>query len=315
MGKFDDALDILTTLGMPRQQLNERSAYTLLALAGLTEHQKWSTANDPLLRVWDIMAWMREQYEKDYAANSRETIRRQTLHQFEQAGLIERNPDKLERPSNSGQTVYCLSEPMLKLVRTYGKRTFTGEVERFLKSNEKLSEMYQKRRDMHQIPVILPTGGELLLSSGKHNLLQKQAIEQFASRYAPGASLLYLGDTAEKQVLVDQEGLQALSITVTEHDKLPDIILYAEQRNWLFLIEAVTSHGPFSPKRHKEIEEMLASCPALRVYVTAFLTFADYRKYAAEIAWETEVWIAEAPDHLIHYNGHKFLGPPTPPSG
>ena len=111
--------------------------------------------------------------------------------------------------------------------------------------------------------------------------------------------------------MLDQEGLQTLAITITEHDKLPDIILYDEQRNWLFLIEAVTSHGPVSPKRHREIEEMLASCPALRVYVTTFLTFADYRKYAADIAWETEVWIAEAPDHLIHYNGHKFLGPPN----
>lgn len=159
---------------------------------------------------------------------------------------------------------------MLKLVRIYGKRTFTGEVGRFLGSNEKLSETYRKRRDLHQIPVILPTGAELRLSPGKHNLLQKQSIEQFASRFAPGARLLYLGDTAGKQVLVDQEGLQALDITVTEHDKLPDIILYDEQRNWLFLIEAVTSHGPVSPKRYKEIEEMLATCSALRVYVSLF---------------------------------------------
>lgn len=311
MGKLDDALAILTTIGMPRQQLNERSAYTLLALAGLTEQQKWADASNPLLRVWDIMAWMREQYGKDYAANTRETIRRQSLHQFEQAGVVERNPDNPERPTNSGQTVYRLSESMLHLVRRYEKRSFTREVGRFLGSNEKLSERYRKRRDLHKIPVILPTGAELRLSPGKHNLLQKQSIEKFASRFSPGARLLYLGDTAEKQVMLDQEGLQTLAITITEHDKLPDIILYDEQRNWLFLIEAVTSHGPVSPKRHREIEEMLASCPALRVYVTTFLTFADYRKYAADIAWETEVWIAEAPDHLIHYNGHKFLGPPN----
>ena len=80
-------------------------------------------------------------------------------------------------------------------------------------------------------------------------------------------------------------------------------------RNWLFLIEAVTSHGPVNAKRHAEIESMLAKCPAERVYVTAFLDKADFRKYAADIAWETEVWIAETPDHMIHFNGPKFLGP------
>ncbi len=103
--------------------------------------------------------------------------------------------------------------------------------------------------------------------------------------------------------------MAALGITITEHDKLPDLVLYDPRKNWLFLVEAVTSHGPVSPKRHAEMEAMLSGCAADRVYVTAFFEKADFRKYAADIAWETEVWIAETPDHMIHFNGPKFLGP------
>jgi len=110
-------------------------------------------------------------------------------------------------------------------------------------------------------------------------------------------------------MVCDTETLAALRIAVTEHDKLPDVILYDAQRRWLFLMEAVTSHGPVNPKRHAEIERMLAECPAERVYVTAFLDRSDFRRYAADIAWETEVWIAESPDHMVHFNGPRFLGP------
>ncbi len=90
------------------------------------------------------------------------------------------------------------------------------------------------------------------------------------------------------------------------------MVLYEKQRNWLFLIEAVTTHGPVSPKRHAELETMLKTCPAGRVYVTAFMHFTAFKKYASEIVWESEVWIAEFPDHMIHFNGDKFLGPYPP---
>ena len=96
---------------------------------------------------------------------------------------------------------------------------------------------------------------------------------------------------------------------MTFHDKLPDVVLYWREKNWLVLVEAVTSHGPVSPKRYAEIEGMLSSCTADRVYITAFLDSKGFRKYAGDIAWETEVWMASDPDHMIHFNGPKFLGP------
>jgi hypothetical protein len=32
-------------------------------------------------------------------------------------------------------------------------------------------------------------------------------------------------------------------------------------------------------------------------------------KYLNDISWETEVWVADSPTHLIHFNGERFLGP------
>ena len=151
----------------------------------------------------------------------------------------------------------------------------------------------------------------LKLSPGKHNSLQVAIIEQFGPRFAPASEVLYLGDTARKHVLCKADAIAALGIHITEHDKLPDVVLFDAAERWLYFVEAVTSHGPVSPKRHAEIESMALSCRAERIYVTAFLTKSDFRRHAADITWETEVWIAETPDHLIHFNGPKFLGPYT----
>ena len=137
-------------------------------------------------------------------------------------------------------------------------------------------------------------------------------MEDFAPRFAPGSIVLYLGDTAEKRLLVAADILKTLNIPEMNHDKLPDVVLWHKRRNWLLLVEAVTTHGPVSPKRHAELEAMLKECPAERVYVTAFTNFTGFKKYASEIVWESEVWIAEFPDHMIHFNGDKFLGPYPP---
>ena len=127
--------------------------------------------------------------------------------------------------------------------------------------------------------------------------------------------VLYVGDTAKKRVIYDRDELARVGVPMTGHDKLPDVVLFDPAKNWLFLVEAVTSHGPVSPKRHREMEAFLKGCKADRVYVTAFLAISDFRKYAADIAWETEVWIAATPDHMIHFNGPKFLGPYQPQPG
>lgn len=309
MSKREDAMEAIKNLGLPRQQQNERSCLTLLALAGLKEKDPWSKTQRPLLRIWDIMAWMRDHYGKDYAANSRETIRRQTIHQFEQARMIDRNPDDPTRPTNSGDTAYQLTMEAVNVLKSFGKSTFAKMCQKFIEQHGTLSAAYDRARSKIKVPVTLPNGSTVALSPGVHNELQRLVIEEFSPRFAQGSVLLYLGDTAEKKLIIATDILQGLNVPEMNHDKLPDVVLFDKTRNWLFLIEAVTSHGPVSAKRHAELEAMLKDCLAGRVYVTAFMNFAAFKKYASDIVWESEVWIAEFPDHMIHFNGDRFLGP------
>jgi hypothetical protein len=308
MSRVGDAMEILNALGLPRGQRNERSALVLLALAQVRPRGAWASATQPLLRIWDIMAFIRRVYRKDYAPNSRETIRRQTIHQFEQARIVDRNPDDPRRPTNSGKTVYRLTDHAAEVLKEFGTKGFDRVVEKFRQEFGSLDAAYQSRRESHIVPLTLPDGTAICLSPGEHNELQIAVIEEMGPRFAPNAAVLYVGDTAKKHVVCRSEDLARLSIPITEHDKLPDLVLYHAQRRWLFLVEAVTSHGPVSPKRYREMEAILANCLAKRIYVTAFPTKNDFRKHAADIAWETEVWIAENPEHMIHFNGPEFLG-------
>jgi hypothetical protein len=309
LSKIDDALSILGALGLPRAQQNERSAMVLLALAGVRPNGSWRNVRPSLLRIWDIMRFIREVYKKDYAANTRETIRRQTIHQFEQARLVDRNPDDPERPTNSGKTVYQLTAEAAAVLSAYGSGRFRQAVAKFLSTFSSLDLAYQRQRDSVCIPLRLPNRAAVCLSPGEHNRLQIAIIEEMGPRFAAGAAVLYLGDTAKKHAICEIEELSRLSIPITQHDKLPDIVLFDAHRDWLFLIEAVTSHGPVSPKRHRELETMLSGCAAGKIYISAFPTRAEFRRHVTEIAWETEVWIAENPGHMIHFNGPKFLGP------
>ncbi|HUT10527.1 MAG TPA: BsuBI/PstI family type II restriction endonuclease [Thermoguttaceae bacterium] len=312
MSKRDEALAIIRAVGLPRAQQNECSALTLLALADVRPKGSWRKTQQPLLRILDIMGFMRKYYRKDYAANSRETVRRRTIHQFEQARIVDRNPDDPSRPTNSGNTCYALTDAVVPVLRSYGADAFDAEVERFIGQFGRLREAYRRSRRSKEVRLRLPNGSEVHLSPGKHNQLQVAVIEEFGPRFAPGATVLYVGGTARKHVVCETDALASLKIEITRHDKLPDVLLHDSEKNWLFVIEAATAHGPVDAKRHTEIEHMLRRCTAARIYVTAFLNRNDFRKYAADVAWETEVWIADTPEHMIHFNGPKFLGPYAP---
>ena len=309
MSKIDDARDILEQLGMPPAQRNDISCLTLLALSGLSEDDAWSAASSPSRSIHQILGFMRDTFGREYAENTRETVRRQVIHQFEQARLVDRNPGDPGLPTNSPRTHYGLTDQALNVLRLYGGSGWESELGAFRASHGALLEIYQRRRQMREIPIRTSTGEEIRLSPGRHNRLQALVVSGFGPRFAPGSVLLYLGDAADKLLHLDRENLDRLGIPLTEHDKLPDVVLYDEERNWLFLVEAVTSHGPMSPKRVEELEITLKDCTATRLYVSAFPDFRQFRRHVDNIAWETEVWVAEIPDHLIHFNGDKFLGP------
>ncbi|MBI3760921.1 MAG: restriction endonuclease, partial [Chloroflexi bacterium] len=211
--------------------------------------------------------------------------------------------------TNSPRTHYALSEAALPVLQLYGTERGTRALERFKAEHGTLLEMYQQRKQQRLIPLKDTAGREYRLSPGRHNRLQVAVVEQFAPRFAPNSKLLYLGDTANKMLIVDQAGLPRVGFPADKHNKLPDVILYSPRKKWLYLIEAVTSHGPVSPKRRKELEKILADSPVERIYISAFPDLKEFKSHLADIAWETEVWIEEMPDHLIHFNGEKFLGP------
>jgi hypothetical protein len=289
----------------------EISALTFLALTNIKKNSQWNVAKQTRVRIHDILGFAKDAYKKVYAENTRETIRRQVIHQFEQARVVDRNPDDTSLPTNSPRTHYALTNEVLELVRSYGdKKVWEQKLKAFLAGQKTLFQIYRKERKSLMVPVKLPSGKKLLLSPGKHNEVEKDVIEQFAPRFAPGSLVLYLGDAAKKALELNKQILfEKLKIPVSEHDKLTDVVLYDVKKNWLYLIEAVTSHGPVSPKRQFELEKMLKNCPAERVYVSAFPNFKEFKKHIDQIAWETEVWISEIPDHMIHFNGNNFLGP------
>ena len=307
--KVDEALDIIKQLGFPRQQQNERSALTLLALLDLKPDGSWDTLGKPLLGITPMMNFFAEHYGKIYAPNSRETVRRQTVHQFLQAGIIVENPDMQDRPTNSGKTVYRIDHEVLNLLCTYGADSWKKHLKEYLKTHLPLREQYAGSRQTDTVPLAVPSGKTINLSSGRHNELVRDICTRFAGKFAPGSVPLYVGDTAKKFAYFDEDGMKKLGIELEPHGKIPDVIIHDEKRNWMFLVEAVTSHGPIDAKRKKELQEIFASVASGIVYVTAFPDSKTMKKYVAEISWETEVWIAESPDHMIHFDGQQFLGP------
>ena len=306
--RIEDALDVLRSIGMPKAQVNDRSALTLLALVDLKAKARWSKAGNPLRGITPLMDFIRDEYGRNYAPNSRETIRRFTMHQFVEAGVALPNPDNPGRAVNSPDFVYQIEPAALELLRAYRTASWKKHLAAYLASIETLRSRYAQERAMNRIELKLPDG-VVLISPGGQNILIEQIIKEFCPRFTPGGKPLYIGDAGEKFSYFDRDTLAKLGVQVDEHGKMPDVIVHHVERDWLVLIEAVTSHGPVNAKRHNELKTMFANSSAGLVFVTAFLSRQAMSAYLAEIAWETEVWSADTASHLIHFNGERFLGP------
>lgn len=307
--RLREALSVLAELGMPRPQLNERTALCLLALLNLSPDKAWADSQAPLIGITPIMDWAKTNFDREYAPNTRETFRRQSMHQFIQAGVCLYNPDKPNRPVNSPHAVYQVEPTLLAVLKTYGTQQYSNKLRHYLSTRETLVQQYAKVRDMQMIPLTISGGQKISLSPGDHSELIKAIVEDFGARFAPGGELLYVGDTGDKYGFFDEELLTKLGVSLDNHGKMPDVVIFLEQKNWLLLIESVTSHGPVDAKRHTELSELFKDCTAGLVYISAFPNRKVFLKYLEFIAWESEVWIADAPSHLIHFNGVRFLGP------
>lgn len=307
--KIDEALAILKALGMPRGQQNIRSALTLLALLDLRPTGSWNKLERPLMGITPIMDYSREHYGREYAPNTRETFRRQTMHQFVEAGIALYNPDDPARPVNSPNACYQISEEALQVVKTFDTDEWQSALDKWLESGQTLAVKWAKNRVMQMIPVAMAVGQKIELTPGVHSELIREIITSFAPRFAPGAEVIYVGDTGDKVGYFEEERLAALGVTVDRHGKMPDVVLYHRDKDWLLLVESVTSHGPVDAKRHNELAALFDGAKPGLVYVTAFPDRTVMGRYLADISWETEVWCSDAPSHLIHFDGERFLGP------
>lgn len=307
--KIRAAVEILSDLQAQRGQRNERSALTLLGLLDLSPGQRWSEAEAPLRGVTQLMDWMREEYGKDYQPNTRESIRRLTLHQFIEMGLVIANPDDPQRPPNSQYYAYQIEQSALELIRLFHTEQWPHALNTYLNSVMSKNRLLERKREMERIPVSLPNGQMVELSPGGQNVLVKAIVEQFAPRFTPEGVLVYLGDTEEKHRYYESEYLKGLGVDIDPHGRIPDVVIHHTEQDWLVIVEAVTSHGPVDALRHNQPRDLFAGSRAGLVFVTAFLNRFAMKEHLSAIDWETEVWVADAPDHLIHFDGERFLGP------
>lgn len=300
---------LLAALGMPTAQQNERTALTMLGLLDLGPETPWAEARSVPRGITELMSFFKSAYGKDYAPNSRETVRRFSMHQLVSAGLALLNADDPTRPVNSPNNRYQVSPEALALFQRVNAPDWEEALTAFKDAHGALTARYAAERAQTLIPVRLPNGASVHLTPGGQNPLIRAIVEGFCPRFTPGAQVLYVGDAGAKWAVFEEAALAALGVTVDTHGKMPDVVVFDQARGWLVLIEAVTSHGPVNPKRVEELGRLFAGSTAGLVFVTALESRDALRAYLTDISWETEVWLADAPSHLIHFNGSRFLGP------
>ena len=309
MSTVQESQEILRAFEFDRKRTNETSARTLLALAGLDESSTWADATNERMGVRYILDWMRGPLRHPIAENSRETIRRFVLHQFVDAGFCLYNDDDPARPTNSSKNNYRLNPEALLTIKLYGTPDFVPAVEEYLAEVGSLTAKYQAARDLARIPVTTPTGEVFTLKGGGQNILIKEMVENFCAYFVPGGEILYVGDADDKLATFERDRLASLGVVVDEHGKMPDLVVYQASSNWLFLMEAASTHGPVDHIRYSELSRMFVDSSAGIIYVSCFPNRSVMRRFLADLAWETEVWLASDPTHMIHLNGDRFLGP------
>lgn len=307
-------LDILEAVGVPVDGTDrslERMAKACLAVGGITRDFKDASISDErrFLRTRDIIDFEKRYYGENISPGSYDDVRRKDLKLLVEAGVVVSSSSTKSQAVNNPSRGYALSKSFIKLIRDYKTDAWKESLNEYIDKQVSLKEELKRLRELERIPVKLADGSELRLSYGEHNVLQKAIIEQFLPRFGFEAAVLYVGDTEDKFMYMDQNSLESIHFFELNHEMLPDIVAYSKEKNLLYLIEAFHSTGEWNEIRLRTVVKKLqeSGCTAIPVFFTAFETKAIFRQKAKDIAWETEVWLADNPDHLIHFNGSKFL--------
>lgn len=311
MATFSQAQQILKAFGFTPKQTNIMSQRTLLSLCGLTTDTSstWDQATNERMGVRAIMDWIRQHLNFQVAENTRETIRRHVLKQFTEVGFTLCNDDDPTRPTNSSKNCYRLSDKAVQVIRTFGTPQWGAAIAEYNENFQTQSQLYSAARKLSNFDVVFPSGMEIKLQTGGQNTLIAKMIEKFCPQFIDGGKILYVGDAGDKYVVYDTKTLAQLGVVLDKHGKMPDLIVLDEKRNWLFLMEAASTHGPVDHSRYLELHDLFGSSSAGLVLVSCFPDKRTLRKFIADLAWETEVWVADEPTHMMHLNGSRFLGP------
>lgn len=307
-----DMLDVLSALGCTANLTDrrlEKMSKACLAVGGI-EHKlsEAKSANDDFfLGTREIIAFENANFGEHISSGSYDDIRRQDLALPMELGLVINSSSLEKQATNNPMRGYALSPLFASLIRQYGKPSWEGALQMFRENSGFQNKIIAKKNKLEEVVITLPSNKVLKLTPGGHNELQKDIVEVFLKKFGMGAQVLYIGDTKSKYLYKDEATLDRIHFFDLKHDMLPDIVAYSEEENVVFLIEAVYTSGPMSEQRVAKLRELLKECPCEKIFVTAFLNKKKFQSLASDIAWESEVWIAEAPDHMIHFNGSKFL--------
>lgn len=306
-------LDVFQLIGIPVDNTDrklERMAKACLAVGKIKkDFSEACSFEDGFTRTRDIITFENKNFGEDISSGSYDDIRRQDLKLLVEAGIIVNSSSTEEQATNNPSRGYGLSTSFANLLHSFGSSRWEILLNEFRKETKSLKEELERRRDLQKVPVTLPNGKTIVLSYGEHNNLQKAIIEVFLPLFGFGAEVLYVGDTKDKFLHLEKAELEKIKFFTLEHEELPDVVAYSREKNLLYLIEAYHSTGEWDEIRVRKVKRKLeeSGCTANVIFFTAFENKNIFKQKAKDIAWETEVWIADSPEHLVHFNGYKFL--------
>lgn len=311
-----ESLQILSCLGIPIDEVTERKrekmGMAFLAVGNVKSSNEWKKIKDSnsdySVTTKEIIDFDNNNLEDNISRGSYDYVLRDDLKFLLLADIVIKSKP-MANTSNPTRG-YKISAEYSRIIKNYGQSDWFKQVEAFNSSHPTYEEKISQKRNLPKIKVTTPDGKEIDLKDGEHNAIQKAIIEEFLSRFGYGAQLLYCGDSDNKYGLIfEEQKLQELGFSDLKQSKLPDVVAYSPEKDWVYMIEAYHTSNPITPTRKLELQKIMGESSKKGIFVTAFENVSSYHKCTEELAWETEIWIATEPDHMQHRDGVKFLGP------
>lgn len=313
----------LADLGLGAKASNEGSAYVAAVCCGLSQSAALSDAKITSLGISEMIKSINEGFPdankgRGYKPNTRETIRDDTVKAFLAHGILElEDPDI---PANSSKVRYKSRETLVRLLRSIQTDDYRTELARAKAVSDKLLSIYGRKRELDQTPVVLPDEDVMFISNEGQGPLVRAIVEKMLPRFAGGVSVLAI-DTADGlkfpwEGKAGNQAAESVRELISEQPKTavntpiyPDVIAYDGDKGWLFLVEACNSEGVFDERRRSRLADLLGPRFPNMIFITCFNSRNEMKQWLPQLAWETEVWVADDPDHMIHLDGAKYLSP------